>query len=231
MGLIKIILLSSLVSFGWQVEATDVVGIDLGEPVKISINGPIEIQLGYAEIASVSFDSSLVVIDQRGAEVTFTASEPTKLFLQLRDLDNLHVIDGALLIKLVGSERLRLGQVSAPDVCISLQDRARFESKELSGEHLQISLSGQGKASLSNVVADVFELDLTDHSDIEMAGEIREQDVDIRGYSHYDGTALKSITATVALDGYAAGLIQASNTPTVTASPFSSLSMRSSKPI
>lgn len=248
MGLIMTILFVTLVSMGSHAAAAQVEFRELGEAVSVSVEGPIEVKLGYANSASASFNSDLIQMVQRDGKVTFTATpaatnslphsvphsvpqaSPPVLELYLNHLERLDVQEGRLLVKVTGSERLQLGRVAAPEICISVMDRARFDADQLIGERLQIALEGQGKAALLNVVADVFELDLNDHSGLKVTGETRTQEIDIRGYSHYDGAKFKSKQAIVALDDYAAGLIQASNTPTVKGSPFSSLSTRLVKP-
>lgn len=227
MGLVKLILISSLLSMGWQVAASETTAIDMDSVI---VSGPIEVHVRYADSPSASFDASLIRVDRQGEHLTFTATQPARLELQLKRLERLDVIEGKLSVKVEGNQRLWLGQVAGQDVCVSLLDRSRFDSDEFNGERLRISITGQGKASLRNVIADAFELDLHDHSDLEVTGETRHQDVDIRGYSHYDGTAFKSTHARIALDDYAAGLIQASNAPLVKGSPFSSLSTHLSKP-
>jgi hypothetical protein len=224
MSLVKIVMLATIGLFGLQSGAEL-----LGDASRVSISGPIEVRLSFGETAEASFDTSVIQVEKLGDSVVFSSTRPAQLHLRIHQLEALEVTGGELLIKLEGSERLRLGQIIASDIRISLLDRARLESDQLEVRRLQISLSDQGKAALLNVVADVLELELTDHSDIELSGETREQDIDIRGYSHYDGAELKSDQATIALDDYAAGYIQARQTPSITSAPFASLSTRLTK--
>ena len=224
MGLIKIVMLATIGMFGFQSGAES-----LGDASRVSISGPIEVRLSFGEMATASFDASAIQVQRSGDSIAFSSSRPAELHLRLNQLEALEIDGGHLLIKLEGSERLRLGRVIAPDIRVSLLERARLESDQVQVQLLQISLSDQGKAALLNVEADILELQLTDHSDIELSGETREQDIDIRGYSHYDGAELKSEQATVALDDYAAGYIQARQTPSIKSAPFASLSARLTK--
>lgn len=219
--LIKIAIASSIGLFCLHSSA-----MELEPTATITIEGPIEVRLHYSATPRLSYDESQVSISMNGQNVTVTATSPSSIDIRTNYLEALTLQECQVLVRLEGSERIKLGRVVAPEIRVSLLERARFDADYIHADYLQITVSGQGKASLLNVVADLFELDLNDHSDIDVAGHTRQQDIELSDYSHYDGGQLRSENARVALDGYAAAFIQAENQPIVSASPFTSLSAR-----
>ena len=219
--LIKIAIASTIGLICLQSKAMELLPADT-----ITIEGPIEVRLRYSAVPQLAYDESHVSMSRNGHNVTLTATSPSSVDIHTNFLKGLVLQERQLLVQLEGSERINLARVVAPEIRVALLERARFESDHIDANYLQITLSGQGKASLLNVVAELFELDLKDHGDIDVAGQTRQQDIELSDYSHYDGAKLRSENARVALNGYAAGFIQAVNRPIVKASPYTSLSAR-----
>lgn len=219
--LIKIAVASAIGLICMQSSAMELQATD-----SVIIEGPIEVRLGYSAMPHLIYDESRVSISRNEHTVTITATSPSAIDIRTNYLEGLRLQERQLLVRLEGSERINLGRVVAPEIRVALLERARFDSDYIDAGYLQITLSGQGKASLLNVVADLFELNLNDHSDIDVAGRTRQQDIELNDYSHYDGGELRSENAKVALNGYAAAFIQADNQPIVSASPYTSLSAR-----
>jgi len=200
-------------------------GMELEPQDQITVTGPVEVRLHHGPVARIRSDESVLVL-RKGNKINIHSDHPTHIVIEAETFQRLNIGAGRLLVKLSGNERIHLSQVSAPETRISLIDRARLDADLLTTEHLQITLADQGRVSLKMLVADIFVLDISDESDIDVAGQTRHQEVALSGYSHYDGTELKSRDANVALEDYAAGFIQAINAPTVQTSPFASLSSR-----
>jgi hypothetical protein len=200
-------------------------GMELEAEDQITVTGPVEVRLHHGPVARIRSDES-VTVQRKGNKISIHSDQPTHIVIQAEIFQRLNITTGQLLVKLSGSERIHISQVSVPEMRISLVDHARLDADLLNTEHLQITLADQGRVSLKNLVADFFILDISDESDIDVAGQTRHQQVALSGYSHYDGDQLESRDANVALEDYAAGFIQAINTPTVQNSPFASLSSR-----
>ncbi|MFT7243543.1 MAG: hypothetical protein ACI82A_000887 [Candidatus Azotimanducaceae bacterium] len=219
--LIKIAIASAIGLICMQSSAMELQPTD-----SLTVEGPIEVRLHYSAMPRLIYDESRVSISRNGHHVTITATRPSTIDIRTNYLKGLTLQERQLLVRLEGSERINLGRVVAPEIRVALLERARFDSDYIVANYLQITLSGQGKASLLDVVADLFELNLNDHSDIDVAGQTRQQDIELSDYSHYDGGELRSENARVALNGYAAAFIQADNQPIVSATPYTSLSAR-----
>lgn len=193
---------------------------------ELKVVGPVQLQLAHGEDDRVEYEGGQIQFSREGAKVTLTAKEPTFVMVNATMLKNLEILEGSLLIRVEGQQRLSLAQVTAPDIKLQLHEQGRFDSGNVTTGHLHVVLSGLGKASLDYVEADLFELEMTDHGDMDIGGKTREQQVALSGYAHYDADALNSEDATVALDDYASGLIRATNTPLVNAAPFTLISSR-----
>jgi hypothetical protein len=198
----------------------------LHDTEELIINGPVQVRLTHGAASRIEYDAADIDLSRNEQTVSLVASAATIVIVVLSDLENLVVYDGQLVIKVEGHQRITLGSISAPDVRLQLLGQGRFDAGHLTTQHLQVALEGQGKASLRDVEADLFELDMTDHGDMDVAGSARQQEVELSGYAHYDAKGLASDKATVALDDYAAGLIQAKNLPVVNAAPYTLLSAR-----
>lgn len=198
-------------------------GMELEPQDQITVTGPVEVRLHHGPMAQIQLDES-VSVQRKGNQINIHSDHPTHIVIEAETFQRLNITQGQLLVKLSGSERIHISQVSVPETRISLVDRARLDADFLTTEHLQITVADQGRVSLKNLTADLFVLDTSGESDIDVAGQIRHQEVALSGYSHYDGNELKSRDANVALEDYAAGFIQAINTPTVQNAPFASLS-------
>jgi len=193
---------------------------------EVKVVGPVQLQLAHSEFDRVEYEGGQLEITRDGTTVTLTANEPTFAMVSASVLNKLEVMDGSLLIKVEGHQRLSLTQVTAPEIKLQLHEQGRFDSASVTTEHLHVVLSGLGKASLDFVEADLFELEMSDHGDMDISGKAREQQVALSGYAHYDAEALSSVDATVALDDYASGLIRATNVPLINAAPYTLFSAR-----
>jgi hypothetical protein len=200
--------------------------VSLQDTKQLIVNGSVQVRLTHGTESRIEFDGADISLAQNNNTVTLSATTATIVLVVLSDLESLVVQDGQLIIKVDGYQRVTLGSIAAPEVRLQLMGQGRFDAGRLTTEHLQVALEGQGKASLRHVEADLFELDMTDHGDMDVAGSARQQEVELSGYAHYDAKAMTSDKATVALDDYAAGLIQAKNLPVVNAAPYTLLSAR-----
>ena len=198
----------------------------LQDTEQLIVNGPVQVRLTHGAESRIEFDAADIDLKRNNKAVTLSASTATIVMVVLSDLEKLIVHDGQLVIKVEGHQRITLGSIASPEVRLQLIGQGRFDAGQLTTRHLQVALEGQGKASLRYVDADLFELDMTDHGDMDVAGSARQQEVELSGYAHYDAGALASDQATVALDDYAAGLIQAKNSPVVNAAPYTLLTAR-----
>ena len=190
-------------------------GMELEFRDQITVSGPVEVRLHHSAMPLIKFDPSTI---------TVSADQPAHIVIETNLLQSLRIADGVLLVKLEGSERVQISQTSAPEVRVCLSDRARLDADVLDAAHLRVMLAGQGKVSLKNLTADLFVLNIRDESDIDVTGQTRYQDVALSDHSHYNGKELVSEDAKIALEGFAAGFIQATNLPTVKRAPFASLS-------
>tara|TARA_R110002072_G_scaffold64_5_gene345 strand:+ start:12975 stop:13640 length:666 start_codon:yes stop_codon:yes gene_type:complete len=199
-------------------------GMELESRDQITVSGPVEVRLHHSAMPLIKFDPSTVAVSRNGNQITVSADQPAHIVIETNLLQSLRIADGVLLVKLEGSERVQISQTSAPEVRVCLSDRARLDADVLDAAHLRVMLAGQGKVSLKNLTADLFVLNIRDESDIDVTGQTRYQDVALSDHSHYNGKELVSEDAKIALEGFAAGFIQATNLPTVKRAPFASLS-------
>ncbi|MFT7091946.1 MAG: hypothetical protein ACJAYW_001913, partial [Candidatus Azotimanducaceae bacterium] len=162
--LIKIAIASTIGLICLQAKA-----MELHPSDTITIEGPIEVRLRYSLMPQLSYDESRVSISRNGHHVTLTATRPSSVDIRTSFLKSLTLQERQLLIRLEGSERISLARVVAPEIRVALLERARFDSDHIDANYIQITLSDQGKASLLNVIADLFELELHDHGDIDVA--------------------------------------------------------------
>lgn len=211
----------------FSVEATpDIQTYPINSADLIEVTGPVEVRIRQGSVTSISWNNEALSVHRSADRVLVSSETPVVLEVEGANFKSLKVRQGQVLVRLEGTERLLLPQVVAAEVRILLMDRSRFDADELTTESLRISLSGQGKASLANVSAGLFELDLRDHGDVEVSGLARSQEVELRDYAHYDGSKFRTENAEVALTDYAAGYIRAANAPTIRSSLYSSLSAR-----
>lgn len=223
MSLVLVLPVLAQVAYSKEASAEEV-AIDQVNQVKIT--GPIQVRVTYGDHARLEFDPTQTRLTQDSKHLSLQAETPTFALLEVPSLERLTVVNGVLQIKVDGHKRFAINTLEAPSIRLELADQGRFDSKTLVTEHLQVDLQGQGRASLAHVEADLIELDLSDHGDIDVAGQTRQQQVALSGYAYYDGEALQSTEATVALDDFSAGLIQAANEPVVRAAPYTSLTTR-----
>jgi hypothetical protein len=197
---------------------------DLVEGDGLTVTGPVELRLSHGAESHVEVVSGDWQVTRNGSEVQLEALAPTLVTIEASCLDKIVMEDGQLFIKVVGDQRLYLPEVSAPEIRLQLLGQARFDADKVAANHLLVALSEQGKASLNQVEAELLELDMTDHGDFNVAGSAKRQQLELSGYSHYDGADLDSEDVTVALTDYSAGFIKAKNSPVVSRSPYTSLS-------
>ena len=174
---------------------------------ELIVSGPVELVLSHSEQSRIEVVSGDWQITRSGSQVQLNAKAPTLVTMEASNLDKLVVEDGQLFIKVVGNQRLYLPEVSAPEIRLQLLGQARFDADTVLAQHILVALSEQGKASLAHVEADLLELDMTDHGDFNVAGSAKRQQLELSGYSHYDGANLQSDDVTVALTDYSAGSI------------------------
>ncbi len=193
---------------------------------ELKVVGPVQVHLAHSDYDRIEYEGGQLESTRDGAMVTITASEPSFVMVSASMLNKLEVVEGSVLIMVEGHQRLSLAQVTAPEIKLQLHEQGRFDSDRVTADHLHVVLSGLGKASLDYVEADLFELEMTDHGDMDISGKTREQQVALSGYARYDAETLNSEDATVALDDYASGLIRATNVPLINAAPYTLLSAR-----
>ncbi len=200
-------------------------GFQLAASDELVLSGPIALRLEYSETSALISTSGDWSTRRQGKVLFVDAQTPTEITLAVPSLARVELNQGQLMVKVQGNERLYLPVVSAPEIRLQLLGQSRFDSEQIATDHLFVAMTEQGKASLAHVKAELLELDMSGHGDMNVAGEAKRQQVELRDYSHYDAHDLQSDEATVALADYAAGLIRGKTKPMIDPAPFTSLSV------
>lgn len=154
-----------------ELETFGSVVITQGETEGLTVEG----EDNLLPLVTTGVDKGVLSLTMKPTKGSFRATKPLTFKLSVKTLDHL-VLTGS-------------GNVNAKD--LALQDKGSFD----------VVLKGSGNIAVGNLAADGLKVTLQGSGSLTVGGNVDHEEVAVAGAGDYDGSALRSKAATVALTG------------------------------
>ena len=192
------------------------------ERVSLTCSGDVIITQGEEESLTVETDDNIieyVITEVKSGTLELSIKKginisPTRFrfTLSVNDLDELSIsgsgditadslITDSLAVKVSGSGDVRVDSLAAERIDVQSFGSGDVGIDSLTAESVDVQIFGSGGAGIDALAADSVDLEIFGSGDVELSGEVTQQDIGISGSGDYRGGDLRCETAEVTING------------------------------
>jgi hypothetical protein len=190
--------------------------------VSIAISGDVFLQQGEEESLSLETDDNLLrfiltevsndtLFIRFSKEVTnFQPSRANRILLEFKELKGLEtsgssgvksnsIVGGRLGIKLAGSGDVEIEHIKMDRLLVDLSGSGSIFSEDVQAGYLGIALGGSGDVQFTRLSAEKIGIENRGSGDVRLAGDVKEQKINIPGSGDYEADDLQSEIAFIGM--------------------------------